>query len=315
MPRKFTLPYITHINNKLENYHMENFILSCCSTVDITKEHLIRKNLHYICFHFELDGQQYDDNFGKSISFEALYAAMKQGADTKTSQLNASEFEEYFEPFLQQGKDILHVCVSSGISGTYNSANIAKRSLEERYPERKIYIADSLGGSSGYGLMMDQLADLRDAGWTIDELYAWIEERRLHLHHWFFSSDLTFFVKGGRISKASGFVGNLLNICPLIDVSAEGKLVPRFKIRTKRKVIEAIVHQMELHAENGLDYNGKCYLSHSLCYEDARAVANLIEARFPKLCGRVEIHNIGTTIGCHSGPGTVAIFFWGSKRM
>lgn len=293
---------------------MENFILSCCSTVDITKEHLIQKNLHYICFHFELDGKQYKDDFGESISFEELYGAMKQGADTKTTQLNAAEFEEYFEPFLKQGKDILHVCVSSGISGTFNSANIAKRNLTERYPERRILIADSLGGSSGYGLMMDQLADLRDAGLTMDELYAWIEERRLHMHHWFFSSDLTFFVKGGRISKASGFVGNLLNICPLIDVSAEGKLVPRFKIRTKRRVIEAIVHQMELHAEGGLDYEGKCYMSHSLCYDDARAVADLIEARFPKLCGRVEINNIGTAIGCHSGPGTVAIFFWGSRR-
>ncbi len=293
---------------------MENFILSCCSTADLTKEHFIRKDIQYICFHFELDGKQYPDDFGESISFEDLYGAMKQGADTKTSQLNAHEFEAYFEPFLQQGKDILHVCVSSGISGTFNSANIAKRNLEERYPERRILIADSLGGSSGLGLMMDQLADLRDAGLTMDEMYAWIEERRLHMHHWFFSSDLTFFVKGGRISKASGFVGNLLNICPLIDVSAEGKLVPRFKIRTKRKVMEAIVHQMELHAEGGLDYDGKCYMSHSLCYEDARTVADMIEARFPKLCGKVEINNIGTTIGCHSGPGTVAIFFWGSQR-
>lgn len=293
---------------------MENFILSCCSTADITKEHFIRKNIHYICFHFELDGKQYDDDMGESISFEDLYGAMRQGADTKTTQLNASEFEAYFEPFLQQGKDILHVCISSGISGTYNSANIAKRNLEERYPDRKIMIADSLGGSSGLGLMMDELADLRDAGRTMEELYAWIEERRLHMHHWFFSSDLTFFVKGGRISKASGFVGNLLNICPLIDVNAEGKLVPRFKIRTKRKVMEAMVHQMELHAEDGPDYNGKCYLSHSLCYEDARTVADMIEARFPKLCGKVEINNIGTSIGCHSGPGTVAIFFWGNKR-
>jgi len=294
---------------------MENFILSCRSTTDITKEHLERKNLHYICFHFELDGKEYQDDCGESISFDALYQAMLQGADTKTTQLNAAEFEAYFEPFLQQGKDILHVCISSGISGTFNSANIAKANLPARYPDRRILIADSLGGSSGYGLMMDQLADLRDEGLSMDELYAWVEERRLHMHHWFFSSDLTFFVKGGRISKASGFVGNLLNICPLIDVSAEGKLVPRFKIRTKRKVMEAIVHQMELYAEGGLDYNGKCYMSHSLCYEDARKVADMIEARFPKLTGRVEINHIGAAIGCHSGPGTVAIFFWGSRRL
>lgn len=294
---------------------MENFVLSCCSTVDISKEHLIRKNLNYICFHFEVDGKEYEDNFGESISFEHLYDAMLHGAETKTTQLNASEFEAYFEPFLQQGKDILHVCISSGISGTFNSANIAKTNLEEKYPERRILIADSLGGSSGYGLMMDQLADLKEAGLSMDELYAWIEERRLHIQHWFFSSDLTFFVKGGRISKASGLVGNLLNICPLIDVNAEGKMIPRFKIRTKRKVMDAIVQQMELLAEDGLDYSGKCYMSHSLCYEDARKVADMIEARFPKLQGPVEINPIGTIIGCHAGPGTVAIFFWGSKRV
>ena len=160
---------------------MENFVLSCCSTVDISKEHLIRKNLNYICFHFEVDGKEYEDNFGESISFEHLYDAMLHGAETKTTQLNASEFEAYFEPFLQQGKDILHVCISSGISGTFNSANIAKTNLEEKYPEHRILIADSLGGSSGYGLMMDQLADLKEAGLSMDELYAWIEERRLHM--------------------------------------------------------------------------------------------------------------------------------------
>lgn len=294
---------------------MENFILSCCSTADLSKEHFLRRDIHYVCFHFQLNGKTYADDLGESIPFDDLYNAMRQGADTKTSQLNATEFEEYFEPFLQQGKDVLHVCVSSGISGTYNSANLAKQALQERYPDRKIYIADSLGGSSGLGLMMDQLADLRDDGMGIDELYDWINKNRLRMHHWLFSTDLTYFVKGGRISKTSGFVGNLLNICPLLDVDSEGKIIPRFKIRTKRKVIEAIVKQMELYADNGLDYDGKCYMSHSACYEDARAIADIIEARFPKLNGKVEINNIGTAIGCHSGPGTAAIFFWGKERV
>lgn len=134
------------------------------------------------------------------------------------------------------------------------------------------------------------------------------------MHHWFFTSDLTFFIKGGRVSKVSGFVGGILNICPLLNVSFEGKLIPRFKIRTKKKVIEATVNQMELHAENGTDYAGKCFISNSACFEDARAVADLIESRFPKLNGKVEIFDIGTTIGSHTGPGTVALFFWGDKR-
>ena len=125
---------------------------------------------------------------------------------------------------------------------------------------------------------------------------------------------LTFFIKGGRVSKSAGTIGNLLNICPLLDVNSEGKLIPRFKIRGKRKVIREIVAKMEEDAENGLDYNGKCFISQSACYEDAKAVADLIEARFPNLNGKVVINNIGTTIGSHTGPGTVALFFWGSER-
>ena len=149
---------------------------------------------------------------------------------------------------------------------------------------------------------------------TIDELRDWAEANKLHLRHWFFSSDLTFFIKGGRVSKSAGTIGNLLNICPLLDVNSEGKLIPRFKIRGKRKVIREIVAKMEEDAENGLDYDGKCFISQSACYEDAKAVADLIEARFPNLNGKVVINNIGTTIGSHTGPGTVALFFWGSER-
>lgn len=294
---------------------MENFILSCCSTADLTKEHFLQKNIHYICFHFELNGKQYSDDLGESIPFTEFYSAMKQGADTKTSQVNVTEFEEYFESFLKQGKDILHVTLSSGISGTYNSANIAKDNLLEKYPDRKIYIVDSLTASSGFGLLVDKLADLRDEGKDIDEVYHWALANRLKLQTWFFSTDLTFYVKGGRVSKTSGFVGNLLNICPLLNMDSEGKLIPRQKIRTKRKVIQAIVEQMEQFADNGFDYNGKCYLSHSACPEDAQTVASMIEERFPKLHGKVEINDVGTTIGSHTGPGTVALFFWGAERV
>lgn len=293
---------------------MGDYILSCCSTADLTKEHFTKRDIHYICFHYELNGVQYSDDLGESMSFADFYKAMADGGDTKTSQINATEFEEYFEKFLKEGKDILHVCLSSGISGVYNSANIAKEILQERYPERKIYVVDSLGASSGYGLFMDQLADLRDGGMGIHELRDWAEENKLKVQSWFFSTDLTFFVKGGRISKTSGFVGNILNICPLLNVDYEGHLIPRFKIRTKKRVIEAIVNQMELNARDGLDYNGKCYISQSACYEDARKVADLIESRFPNLKEKVLINNIGTTIGSHTGPGTVALFFWGKTR-
>ena len=294
---------------------MSDFILSCCSTVDLTKEYLDKRNIHFISLHFEVDGKAYTDDFGESISADELYKAMLAGSETKTSQVNAMEFEEYFETFLKEGKDILHLSVSSGVSGTFNSANIAKMELEERYPERKIFIVDSLGGSSGNGMMVEALADMRDEGKSIEELYAWIEEHKLELQHWLFSTDLSFFVKGGRISKTSGFVGNMLNICPLIDVSVDGKLTPRRKVRTKKKVMEAIVAQMELLARKGLDYSEKCFMCHSGCLEDAKKVAAMIEERFQKLKGKVEIYNIGPAIGCHAGPGTVGVFFWGAKRV
>ncbi len=294
---------------------MNDFILSCCSTADLTQEHFESRNIHYICFHYYLDGKQYADDLGKSIPFDKFYQAMKDGADTKTSQINTEEFIEYFTPFLEEGKDILHLTLSSGITGVFNSANIARQMLLEKYPDRKIYIVDSLAASSGYGLLMDKLADLRDAGMSIDEVYQWAEDNKLRLHHWFFTSDLTFFVKGGRVSKVSGWFGTALKICPLLNVSNEGKLLPRFKVRGKNNVIQRTLAKMKEMADDGINYADKCYISNSACYEDARALADLIEANFPKLKGRVEINNVGTTIGSHTGPGTVALFFWGQKRV
>ncbi len=294
---------------------MENYVISCCSTADLSQEHFDAIGVKYICFHFELDGVQYEDNLGKSIPFDEFYSRMANGADTKTSQVNAEEFEAYFRSFLEKGQDILHLSLSSGISGVINSAYIAKETLQEEFPDRKIYIVDSLAASSGYGLLMDKLSELRAQGKTIDEVRDFAEANKLNVHHWFFTSDLTFFIKGGRVTKTAGFIGSVLNICPLLNVDYEGKLIPRAKIRTKKKVIQAIVDRMEECAKDGLDYSGKCYISQSACYEDARAVADLIEQRFPKLNGKVEINHIGTTIGSHTGPGTVALFFWGKKRV
>ena len=295
-------------------FGMGDYIISCCSTADLTEEHFRSRDIHYICFHYELDGKQYPDDLGKSMPFPEFYAAMANGAMTKTSQINAEEFEAYFEPFLKDGKDILHVCLSSGITGVVNSAMIAKTILEEKYPQRKVCIVDSLAASSGYGLLMDKIADQRDAGLSLGELEQWILAHRLEVNHWFFSTDLTFYIRGGRISKTAGFVGGLLNICPLLNVNDEGKLIPRSKIRTKRKVIAAIVERMKENAANGADYADKCYISQSACLEDAKAVAALVEEYFPHLKGKVEINDIGTTIGSHTGPGTVALFFWGKRR-
>lgn len=294
---------------------MSDYILSCCSTADLTKEHFDAREIHYVCFHFAIDGQEYIDDLGATIPFDEFYKRIADGADTRTSQVNISEYVDYFTPFLEAGKDIVHVCLSSGISGTINSARNAASILKERYPDRSIYIIDSLGASSGYGLIMDTAATKRDEGMSAKELAAWIEENKLRLHHWFFSTDLSTYVRGGRISKAAAVFGGLLEICPLLDMDNLGRLIPREKIRTKKRVIKEIVARMEQDADNGLDYSGKCYISQSACYDDARAVADLVEAKFPKLNGKVEIYSVGTTIGAHTGPGTVALFFWGKERV
>jgi DegV family protein with EDD domain len=293
---------------------MADYIISGCSIADISEEHFKARDIQYVCFHYELDGVQYRDDLGKTMPLEDFYKAMQNGADTKTSQVNAGEFVEYFRPFLEAGKDIIHVCISSGISGTVNAANVAKDTLEQEYPDRKIYIVDSLTASSGVGLILDKMADLRDEGYSIDQLYEWVEENKLRAHAWFFTTDLTFFVKGGRVSKVSGWAGTVLKICPLLNVGYNGKLVPREKIRTKAKVINAIVEKMKTLADNRTEYSEKCFLSHSACLADAQAVAKLVNEQIPGTQGKTYINDIGTTIGSHTGPGTVALFFWGDKR-
>lgn len=293
---------------------MSSYVLSCCSVIDLNNEHTTKRNISYIPLHYNLNGTEYDDDMGATVSSTDFYQAMQDGAEVSTSQVNVEEFTNYFEGFLSQGLDVIHLALSSGLSGSYNSARIAKDILSEKYPERTIYVVDSLAASAGDGLLVDAMADLRDNGVTIDELYQWTEENKRHMHHWFTASDLTWFVKGGRVTKAAGWFGTVLKICPVLNVDHIGRLIPRFKIRGKHNALHELVNQMKEHAENGKNYSGKCYISHSACYEDARKVADDIEAYFPRLNGKVEIYNIGTTIGSHTGPGTVALFFWGDER-
>ena len=292
-----------------------SYILSCCSTVDLTKEHLEKINVSYTCFHFILDGVEYPDDLGQSISFDEFYNRLANGSDSTTSQISVGEYEDYFKSILDSGKDVLHVSLSSGVSGSYRSACTAADMLREQYPDRKIYVIDSLAASSGYGLLMDAVANKRDEGMSIDELKDWVESNKLRMHHWFFSTDLTFYVKGGRVSKLSGMIGGVFEICPLLNVSNEGKLIPRAKIRTKKRVVPEIVKRMVEHAQGGTDYNGKVYMCNSACIEDAQAVADLVKENFKNIDGDVLINSIGTVIGSHTGPGTVALFFWGDERV
>ncbi len=293
---------------------MADYILSCCSAADLSIKRFMKRNIPYLCFHFELGGHEYLDDLGESVYPEELFRRMIGGESVTTAPIHVDEYESFFEKYLEAGNDILHVTLSSGLSKSYHFACVARDQLLKRYPDRKIYVVDSLGASSGYGLLMDTMADLRDSGMSIDELYQWAEEHKLNLHQWFFSTDLSFYIKGGRISKTAGFVGSVMEICPLLNINSNGELVLKERVYTKKKVIQRIVEQMEQYAQDGLDYSGKCYLCHSVCMEDARAVASLVERRFKNLNGRVEIFPIGVTIGSHTGPGTVALLFYGQKR-
>lgn len=294
---------------------MPGYVLSCCSTADVTRDWLEARDIKYLFFNYYLDGKVCKDDFGATNPPAQLYAKMLAGADAKTSQISAGDYMAHFEPYLAAGQDVVHVTLSSGISGTFNSACAARDQLAEKYPDRHVYVVDSLAASSGYGLLMDKLAELRDAGMGAAELAAWADEHKSEVQHWFFSSDLTFFIRGGRISKAAGLVGGMLKICPVMDVAPDGSLAVREKIRTKAKAINRVVEKMEELAEGGLDYSGKCYISQSECKADALEVAARVEERFPKLDGKVEVFPIGATIGVHTGPGTVALFFWGKKRV
>ena len=293
---------------------MRDYVLTCCSTADLSKEYFEKREIPVVYFHFELDGVPYPDDCGQTIPPDELFRRMDQGASTKTSQVAVGEYCDFWRPFLKDGRDILHITLSSGISGTYQSALIAADELKAEFPGRVIHVVDSLGASSGYGLFMDTLADKRDAGSSLSELYEWAEANKLRLHHWFYSTDLTYYIRGGRVSRTAGMVGQLLNICPLLNMDSQGKLIPQEKVRGKNNVMKRALKKMLEHAQGGKEYSGKCFMCQSLCEDEAKRLAAMIEETFPKLDGPVQIFPIGATIGSHTGPGTISIFFWGDLR-
>jgi DegV family protein with EDD domain len=185
-------------------------------------EYFKSRNIPIVLFHYYMDNKEYPDDLGQTIPFDVFYRRIAEGSMPTTTQVNLGQFVEFFEPFLKEGIDILHIVLSSGLSGTYQSALLAREELLHKYPERKILICDSLGASSGYGLLTDLAADLRDGGASLEDVYNWVEENKLNVHHWFFSTNLTHYKRGGRISATSAVFGTLLNICPLLNMSLMG---------------------------------------------------------------------------------------------
>ena len=293
---------------------MEKYLLTCDTAVDLNLEYLKSKNIPFVSFHYNLDGQDYTDDLGVTLSYEEFYKKIDAGSMPVTSQVNIADSIDFFESFLKEGYDILHLAFSSGLSGTFNSAYNAAEELKEKYPDRKIVVIDSLAASSGYGLLLDEMIELKENGATLEELAAFADENKLKVQHWFYTTDLTHFKRGGRISATACAIGNFLNLCPLMNVDSEGKLAVKYKIKGKKKAAkEACAKMLEL-CENGKDYSRKCFISNSGCEEDAKYLADMINETFPNIDGGVQIFTIGTIIGTHTGRGTVALFFYGEKR-
>ena len=293
---------------------MREYQLTSESKADLSAERFAERNIPFVCFTFHMDGADYRDDFGKSMPIGVFYDRMAKGSVSTTSQVSIGEYESFWRPMLEAGKDVLHLTLSTGISGTYNSACLAAQELMEQYPGSRIEVIDSLNASSGFGLLAELAADGRDRGMDLTELREYILRIRDGVNAWFYTGDLTYLCRGGRVSKTACIFGTALKICPLMRVNREGKLVPYAKCRGKQKVREALVAEMLKRAEGGPDYDGLCYMSQSACRDEAETLAAMIEKAMPKLAGKIRIYDIGTVIGSHTGPGTVAVFFTGKEK-
>lgn len=290
------------------------FILSCCSTVDLPYEHLTQRQIPVLFYTYVVDGREYTDDMGRDPeALPRFYRFLEEGKLPQTSQINVAAYAAFFEEQLKKG-DLLHIAFSSGQSGSVNNAHIAAEALREKYPERKIQVIDSLCSSSGYGLLVDEAADLRDEGKSLEEVAQWVLANRNRVHHQFFSSDMTQFRRTGRVSGAAAMVATVLNICPIMRLNDEGRIIAYDKVRGKKKAVAVTVENMVAHARDGADYAGRCYICNSNCPEDARLLTEAIEEKLPNLRGKIVQCDIGTIIGSHAGKGTVAVFFMGDER-
>ena len=281
------------------------------STGDLTPELIRDLQLTVIPMEFTIDGKSYR-NYpdGHEMSAKAFYHLLRAGKTSTTAQINAHEFMDWADPILQAGEDILYLAFSSGLSGTCQSAYMAKEELSARYPDRKIYVVDSLAASMGEGLLAYYASKMQLEGKTIDEVYQWLQDNKLHLCHWFTVDDLNHLKRGGRVSSAAALFGTMLGIKPVLHVDDAGHLIPVAKIRGRRQSLDSLVAHMEQTVTNPEEQ--VIFISHGDCEKDAQYVADQIRARWNVKA--IVLNEIGPVIGTHSGPGTVALFFLGSKR-
>ena len=290
------------------------FILTCGSTVDLPYDYCQQRDIPVIFYTYVLDGVEREDDMERNPGMlEKFYQAMREGAIPQTSQINTERYVDFFTEQLKHG-DVLHIAFGSGMSASVNNAMNAARELDGKIDGHRMMVVDSLCSCGGYGLLVDLVADLRDQGMGIEEAADWAVKNCGRIHHQFFSTDLTYFRRSGRMSGATATIATILDICPIMRLDDKGKIIAYGKVRGKKNAVARTVETMKRHAQGGADYAGKAFICHSNCLSDALATKAAVEAAFPHLNGEIRICDIGTIVASHSGPGTVAVFFFGDAR-
>lgn len=290
---------------------MRNYVIVTETTTDLPDEIVKDLDIRVIPMAFELNGKSYYNYLDeRELDIHEFYEALRKGEKSVTSLINTEVFMDFFEPILKEGYDILYIAFSSGLSGTYNASLLAIDDLKEMYPESKILAVDSKCASIGEGLLVYSAALKKEAGYTIENLYQWLNDNILKLCHWFTVDDLNHLKRGGRVSAISAAIGTALNVKPVLHVDNEGKLIPIEKVRGRKKSLIALADRMLQTCTNPEEQT--IFIGHGDTLEDAEYLAELIKERMN--VKDVIINPIGPVIGSHSGPGTIALFFFGTER-
>lgn len=292
-----------------------DFQLSCESTVDLPYDYVVSRNISVIFYSYVIDGIEYEDNMGRSEDAKnKFYELINKGSIPSTSQINEFKYEEYFDKLLQKG-DVLHITLGTGMTPSIINAMRAAEVLKTKYPNRKLIIVDSLCSSCGYGLLVDYCADLKDEGKSIEEIKKWVEDNCDNIHHQFFSTNLKYFRRSGRVSGPASIVGSILRICPLMRLNKEGKIEAYDKVRLVKNAIKQTIETVLLNIDCGHNYDDKMFIYHSEAIEYVEELKKGIEEVIPNMKGKIKIYDIGNIIASHCGSGTVAVSFIGSKRI
>mgnify|MGYP003254873059 FL=1 len=289
---------------------MNNYIITADTTTDLPEDYIKKHDLGIMSLTYTLEGTTYSKD--NPLDVRLFYEKMRNGSMPTTSQVNPENAKNIFLPYLKDGYDILHIAFSSGLSGSYNSTRIAAEELSEEFPDRKITIIDSLAASLGEGLLVHKAVMLKEQGADLDTVADWVEQNKLHIVHNFTVDDLFHLHRGGRVSKATAILGTMINVKPILHVDDEGHLIALSKVRGRKKSLQALVDSMEKQMGAYRSQNDIVFISHGDSLADAQYVADLVKQRFG--IESFLINYVGPTIGAHSGPGTIALFYMGDYR-